>query len=204
MNRRTLLSAMITGMSRIVAADESKGRMTRCTVELPNHWLEYAVPDEVARQMAPFEINTYFEPLRPFKDGFRVMARTMCDLGGSFFTGPSGTLSFTVIVLERSADFEGDISTAGGLQNYIYWWVPLVRKRAAGKFGVVMVNGTEAVSRGTGSWDEVLSFPLDQKMFVEFGLTIDQLRGGSSASWIKRATAMRDAIRASITLRPKN
>src|ERR1043165_7857662 len=126
------------------------------------------------------------------------MVRTMNDLGGSFFTGPSGTLSFRVTVIERSADFEGDITTAEGLQKYIYWWVPLVRKGVVGKFGVVMLNGVEAVSRGTGSWDEVLSFPLDQKMFVEFGLTIDRLRGSGSASWIKRATAMRDAIRASI------
>ena len=206
MKRRTFLSAVIIGSAGNIVIAKSKPANVTCSVDLPNHVLEYSLPEEVARQMSARMADTHFDASEPFERGFRGIAGTMVDLGGSFFTGPSGTFTFDVLVIERSAEYVGDISTAEGLKEYVSWWLPTLRKLRSERehFGLVTINGSEAVSRGLGTPQEILSFPLDQKMFVEFGLLIRWLRAGANAPWVKKAEAMRDSIRASIRLRPKS
>ena len=204
MKRRTFLSAVIIGSAGNIVIAKSKPANVTCSVDLPNHVLEYSLPEEVARQMSARMVDTHFDASEPFERGFRRITGTMVDFGGSFFTGPSGTFTFHVLVIERSAEYTGDISSAEGLKEYVSWWVPIRLRSEREHLGIVSINGTEAVSRGLGTPLEILSFPLDQKMFLEFGLLIRWLRAGANAPWVKKAEAMRDSIRASIRLRPKS
>ncbi len=154
--------------------------------------------------MSPRQINSFFDTSEPFENGYRPVTSTLYDFNGPIWVGARGSLGFYVFIQERSADYKGDITSAEGLQKYIASWIPDYIKPALGGFGRVDVNGVAAVSRGGGSLQEILSFPLDQAMFLEFGLTITVWSGNLSAGWVKRAEAMREAIRSSIHLRPRN
>lgn len=127
----------------------------------------------------------------------------MYDFNGPFWVGAIGSLKFHVFAKERVKDFEGDITTAEGLEKYIDWKIPIARK--IGVLSCTTLNGVRAVSRRFGEYDEVLSYPIDQQMYVDFGLSVDFIPGGKSSdrSWVKKAVAMRDAIRASIVFGPK-
>lgn len=204
MRRRTFLTSVVAGFGAASANANSTDATVRCTVDLPNHMLEYAVPKEVARNIFDWQRNARFDPVSGFEHGYQHPVAVLHDIAGSFFTGPAGQMNLDVMVQERSADFEGDIATAEGLENYISWWIADARFLRAMGFGRISLNGMEVVSRGIDSWAETISFPLDQKMFVEFGLDIKRiLPGGPHPTLIRRAEAMRMSMRNSLRLRAK-
>ncbi len=178
--------------------------MTRCSVALPYHLLEFALPAEVAAQMHPGKINSSFDPVKGFERGFQILTSKLYDFNGPFWVGARGSLKFYVYAIERPQEFLGDITTVDGLEKYIDLRIPSARKR--GVLSRVTLNGAPAVSRRFGDYIEVLSFPIDQQMYLDFGLRVEGIPGGKSTntSWKKEAVAMRDAIRASIVFRPKS
>lgn len=125
----------------------------------------------------------------------------MYEFAGPFWVGSLGTLSFDVLMQQREPKFEGDITTPEGLEKYISKWFPLVNK--VGKFGRTELNGSAAVLRKFGDWDECWSFPVNQEMFLEFGLRVETVAGKWSGRWAKEARAMRDVIRSSILFRAR-
>jgi hypothetical protein len=190
-----LFSSLCGGM--VMAASSRKNR--HCSVELPNHAIEYSLPEEVAREMRPEWIHSSYNPTKPFERGYQGIVGATYDFNGPVWVGALGTLSFDVLMQQRAAEYQGDITTIEGLQKYISWWFPLVNK--VGKFGATELNGAPAVLRKFGEWDECWSFPIDQAMFVEFGLRVEPVAGKWSGGWVKKARAMRDGIRASIRFR---
>lgn len=130
MRRRVFLTALFAEFSSTLRAGDKHREMKACTAELPNHVLDFSIPEEMAREMSPRQVNSYFDPSRPFERGFQIVSRTMYDFKGPFWIGALGSLSFHVFVQERAAEYKGGISTAEGLEKYIYWWVPLVRNSA--------------------------------------------------------------------------
>jgi hypothetical protein len=65
-----------------------------------------------------------------------------------------------------------------------------------------VLSGNQVLSRRFGDSKEIISIPLDQDMFIEFGLTLMYWARGSK-SWVKRAHTMSDEVRASIMLKPR-
>ena len=206
MQRRAVLSTLLCSVVSKLAMGEDKRGMRAFVIHMPGHLLEFSLPNDLAWQLKDGRVPDYFDPKEPdaFENAHRTLASAMHDFNGPFWTGALGSLSFELNVYQRSTKYEGNVTTAEGLENYIDWWIPtIVRPHAASRFGRVVVNGIPAVSRGAGSWNETISFPLDEASFVEFRVRIVAVAGRTSGGWAHKAEVMRDSIRASIVVRKK-
>jgi len=204
MQRRTFFSLVIfCAAGRVVAAGR-KPAVRSYRIYLPDHVLEFSLPEEVARELSEGQVPDYFDPTEPnvFNRGFKPLLSALYDFNGPFWVGAKGSFEFYIFIQQRAPEFEGDISTIDGLEKYIEWWIPTVRNPARCTFGQSVLNGNQILSRRFDDSKEIISMPLDQGMFIEFGLTLMYWARGSKG-WVKKAHAMSDKIRASIMLKPR-
>jgi hypothetical protein len=202
--RRTALALLTATFFGRDALGVVKAAARSYVIHLPSHLVRFSLPTEMAREVPEDLVPDYFDPAEPgvFQKGFHSLANALHDFNGAMWVGALGSLSFDLLAIERSPEFQGDISNAEGLEKYIRWWVPLVGKGVASFFGRIELNGVQAVVRRFGDWEEMISFPIQNDMFVEFHLGIDTVSGTAHGSWVRRAESMRDAIRASIVVGP--
>jgi hypothetical protein len=204
MQRRNFFSLVLFGVTGRLVAAERKPVVRSYRIYLPNHVLEFSLPEEIARDLREGRVPEYFDPTEPkaFERGFRPLLSTLYDFNGAFWVGAKGSFKFYIFIQQRAPEFEGDISTIDGLEKYIEWWIPKVRNPAFCTFGRSVLNGNQALSRRFDNSQEIISVPLDKDMFIEFGLTLMYWARGSKG-WVKKAHAMSDEIRASIVLKPR-
>lgn len=192
--------------------------MQSYAIELPHHVLRFSLPEEIARDLSPREIEARFDPRDPsfVRNGFREIAGTMHDLNGPFWVGAYGSLKFHFMVQKRQAEFGGDITTVDGLENYVRQWNRTIEGRATGCiFSRTSLNGMRAVRR---EWDtfgdpnkrepeylEIFSLPLSDEMFLDVGFSVKAWEGGrgKESKWKAKAEALREAIKTSIVLASK-
>jgi hypothetical protein len=202
--------ATAIGMQAHAASPE----MRTFTIDLPYHVLRFALPEEMAREMSPLQVEKRFDPSEPgiLESGFRVIANKLYDFNGPFWVGAYGSLGFNVSVIKRHPEYDGAIGTIDGLNAYIRWWTG----EGMGEFGydLAELNGIPCVRRSYDTFAhprqgdttralEVFSYPLDDDMFLEVGCSITEWVPKSAKKWKKKAEAMREAINATIILEPR-
>ncbi|WP_404425806.1 hypothetical protein [Nibricoccus sp. IMCC34717] len=187
-------------------------------IELPRHILRFSIPEEIAHNLSPREVEVRFDPCDSSfaKNGFREIAGTMHDFNGPFWVGAYGSLKFHFMVQKKRAEFAGDISTADGLEFYVRQWNGTIEGRATGcTFSRVLMNGMPAVRREWNTFGdsstiepdnlEILSLPLSDEMFLDIGFNIKEWESGrgKEREWKPKAEALREAIKATVILEPK-
>src|SRR5689334_6559253 len=90
--RRAFSSVVLASFGVVIFGKDKTLKMRPCTTRLPNHILEFSVPDEVARGMSPRQINSFFDTSEPFEKGFRSVTSSLYDFNGPFWVGALGSL----------------------------------------------------------------------------------------------------------------
>ena len=189
-------------------------KMRPYTIYLPNHVLQFSLPEEIAQQMAPLQVEKRFEPTDAAytRNGFFFLASKYYQFQGSFWAGAYGALRFEFSVVRRESEYRGEITTIDGLDRYLSQWRKQVRTEEGYRVGVVELSGARWVYQqknafghvAEGAEDkEVFSCPLDETMYLDVSFSITETMPGSAAKWKAKAEAFREAIKASIVLEPK-
>lgn len=206
---------------RLVMSGDAPMPMTKFEIELPEHVLHFALPEEYVRAMTPAHVASEFDPSSPSFDqagferaGFRSIAGTLYQFKGPFWVGIVGVLSFDLIVNKRSDLYGDQIETVAGLQKYIERWISA--GEYAGRFAIdrTTLNGRLVVRRAWNTFGnpedprpeerEIYSFPLGGEMYLEAIFNVGDWRPDRRDSWKPRAEKLREAIKASIVLEPKS
>lgn len=187
-------------------------------IDLPRHVLRFSLPEEIAREMSPLQVARYFDPNEPgvLEGGFRQLAGHLYDFKGPFWVGAYGSLKFHVMVQKKMPEYEDDISSIEGLDQYVRKWNRTIEGRATGcVFSQASLNGAPAVRRHWNTFVdpsdrepedlEIFSLPLDDGMFLDFGFNVMAWESGrkNERKWKSKAEALREAIKATIALEPR-
>jgi hypothetical protein len=201
-----------------------KPEMRTYAIDMPKNVLRFSLPEDVARQIRPQQIESRFDPMDPayLRDGFRIVAIKYLQFGAPFWSGllggPAtyGGLEFNFCVVKRLGNFKGGITSLDGLDRYVQWWIGSLETGKGFKFGraTIMdkewvyrwrntIGGAPAASERETSDEQAFAFPIDENMFLEVRFWITDYAPNSSKSWKKRADAIREEIKATIVLEPK-
>ena len=220
-----MLAGLSAGCSQHTAISSLIGRsavapaMRAYRIELPHHVLRFSLPEEIAEQLRPDQIEQRFEmqDVSFVRNGFREIAGGLYTIDGPFWVGVYGSLRFHFMVQKRSPEFSGDITTVAGLEQYIRQWNKTIVGRATGcVFSRASLHGMPAVRR---EWDrfgdpgniepdylEIFSLPLDSEIFLDVGFAVRALvpGRGREGKWRPKVEALREAIKATVVLEPKS
>jgi hypothetical protein len=201
------------------------GGVRTYSIELPTHVLRFSLPEDVAQQIRPQQIKSKFNPMdRAYRqDGFCILASKYLQFNAPFWSGPLGGpsiyggMEFEFCMVQRYSSYNGDITSLQGLDHYVRWWIG---NRATGKgfeFGrATLVNkewvyrwrntigGAPAAGELSPSEAQVFSFPIDEDMFLEVRFYIKDYTPESSKKWKERADVIREEIKATIVVEPKD
>lgn len=186
-------------------------------IDLPRHVLRFSLPEEIAREMNPAEVEQWFDPQDAsfIKNGFREIAGTLYDLKGPFWVGAYGSLKFHVMVQKKMPEYADDISNMENLESYVRWKIGRGMNALGCDIARSTLNGAPAVRRHWNTFVdpsdtepedlEIFSFPLDDGMFLDFGFNVMAWESGrkNERKWKPKAEALREAIKATIALEPR-
>jgi len=189
-------------------------KMRLYTIDLPNHVLRFSLPEEIAQQIQPFQIEAQFVPTDStyVKDGFRSIVRKYYQFQGPFWVGAYGALRFEFTVVRREKEIPGKVTTSDELESYIPRWIEKYHEVGYG-YGRAELSGAPWVLRQKNTFGRVaegaeemqgFSCPIDETMFFDVGFWITETVPGSAAKWKPQAEAFREAIKATIVLQPKS
>jgi len=96
-------------------------------IDLPHHVLRFSLPEEIAKEMTPLQVEKRFDPNEPgvFEGGFRQIAFHLHDFKGPFWVGAYGSLRFQFMVQKKNPEFGRDIAAVEGLERYVRHSLPL-------------------------------------------------------------------------------
>lgn len=208
-----------------VAAFAAQPAMRSYRIDLPHHILHFALPEEIAKGMTPYEVDKQFDPFDAsyFRNGFREIAGTDYEFKGPFWVGTIGSLKFHFMVQMRLPAYKDEIRTIGGLEDeiltingldrYVRWKIGSGERSRGCVIGRSTLNNMPAVRREWNSFGnpsevqpehiEIFSLPLDEGMFLDVGFNVREWVKGRAGKWKKKAEAMREAIKATIVLERK-
>ena len=110
-------------------------------------------------------------------------------------------------------EYQGEITTIGGLDRYVRWWNAKVDDDAPNcVFSLSRLNGMHAVRREWNSFGranearpshlEIFSLPLDEETFLDVGFKMQETVGGRTDKWKMKAEEMAEAIKSTVVLEP--
>ena len=187
------------------------------TIDLPQHVLHFALPEEMAREMAPTQVMAQFRGNDSafLKDDFRVLAFHLYDFNGPFWVGANGSLKFSATMIKGSAEFHGDIGTLSGLDQHVRWWAQQLtsinfaytKEVIGGKTWIARLQNTfnsPITPEEPNAVDLIVySLPLDKEMFLEIGFRMTEWAPGRAKKWKAKAEGYREAIKATVVLEQK-
>jgi hypothetical protein len=216
--KRIFLPALLVLWASVVPARAAAPAMKSYTIDLPNHILRFSLPEEIVQGELPFKVVDPFDPQDPsfIKNGFYEIVGALYDVKGPFWVGAYGSLELHFIVQKRNAAIGGDITTIEGLERYVPQWVERVHGRSEKRtFSRASLHGMATIERAESTFGdttelepeemEIFSLPLDEEMFLDVGFTVMGWEGGhgKEAKWKPKAEAMREKIKATVVLEPK-
>lgn len=187
-------------------------------IDLPHHVLRFSLPEEIAKEMTPLQVEKRLDPNEPgvFEGGFRQIAGHLHDFKGPFWVGAYGSLKFHFMVQKKMSEYNDGITTLEGLDRYVRQWNGTIEGRATGcVFSRASLNGKPAVRRQWNTFGdpskrepedfEIFSLPLGDKLFLDVGFNVMAWEGGrgKESKWKAKAEALREAIKATVVLEPK-
>lgn len=215
---KRILSALWMWCASMITMQAAPPSMKSYVIELPNHILRFSLPEEIAREMRPEQVERRFDlhDASFVKNGFREIAGTLHDIKGLFWIGAYGSLKFHFMVQKRNPAFGGDITVVDGLEQYVRRWNETIEGRATGcTFSRASLNGMPAVRREWNTFGdsskrepedfEIFSLPLNNEMFLDVGFNVRAWESGrgKESKWKAKAEALREAIKATVVLEPK-
>jgi hypothetical protein len=203
-----LVSAILT---RTLSASESPMLPYPYSIGFPKIVMQFSLPKlSLVANSAIFRQKYFDQDREEFSSkGFEELGEGAVNFEGPFWVGTYGSVTFSILVVKKSAQFRGEIGTVDSLSRYVRWW------RASygfnfknGELGslacviswVDMFSGGRAPGIGNGALAnmEIFSIPLDDDTFLEIGLDVTEYVAGSANKWINVAYETRDAIVSSI------
>ncbi len=218
MRKKVVLAILgfCAGMAPLQAATAP---MQTYEIRLPEHVLGLSLPREMVRADSPVKITEQFDPRNDgfIRDGWDDVFETLYDFDGPFWEGAYGSLKIDIIVLKKVPDIDGDITTIDGLDRYLQEWKRISPGHGPQRvFSRQSINGMPAVMRTQNTFaapgndnsyeSQIYSLPLNSELFVEVGFTVLRWIDGprKERKWRPKAEAMREAIKATVTLTSTN
>ena len=213
--QKQILPSLLLWWASIIAMQAAAPEMRSYSIDLPHHVLRFSLPDEIANEMTPLQVEKRFDPNERgvAEKGFRQIAGHLHDFKGPFWAGAYGSLKFHFMIQKRAADYQGDITTADGLDRYVHWWIG----NDTSKFVLshATLNGAAATRREHNTFGdrdkaepedlEIFSLVLDQDFFLDVGFNVMEWEGGrdKEGKWKVKAEALREAIKDTVLLEPQ-
>lgn len=210
-----LVASLLAWLLLPVRADN---QMIPFHIRLPQHDIQFALPSDMARSMGEGKIMRSFDPSDEafVRDGFREIAGTLFDTGGTFWSGAHGSLRFHLMVQKKDENQSVNISTANGLKQYIAvqrtpfnknGFIPDTRLLSLNSMTVVVREYNSFGSSDASKHERLLivSIPIDDAMYVDLGLHVIEWKAGRGASnhWKQVADGLAEQIKASIRVAPR-
>jgi len=208
-----LLCIFFLTVSSVKPSEDNGGTYS---IYLLDHQLSFSLPSEMTPSPDSKNLEHQFSLDDPsfVKNKFRILVKLMHDIGGSFWSGPYGSLKFNVVVQQRDTTLKGDISTIDGLEEYIKEWSK--SSHSDGENYVVSrgeLSGVPAILRERNLFGDqkrlepdqiiVYSLPLNDEVFLSIVFNIKGWKAGRGKEdqWKPRAEALREAISKSVRLK---
>lgn len=217
---RRMFGAAILGFCASVAPVQAVASpMQPYEIRLPEHVLRLSLPREMVREDSPVKVTEQFDAQNAgfIRDGFDGVFETLYDFNGAFWEDAYGSLKIDIIVLKKVPDIEGDITTIDGLDRYLQEWKRISPGHGPQRvFSRQSINGMPAVKRTQNTFaapgndnsyeSQIYSLPLNSDLFVEVGFTVLRWNDNprKERKWRPKAEAMREAIKATVTLTSTN
>ncbi len=216
--QKRILPALWLWWASMIIMHAAAPAMRPYTIDLPRHVLRFSLPEEMAKEMTPLQVEKRFDPSEPgvLEGGFRQIAGHLYDFKGPFWGGAYGSLKFHFMVQKKMPEFGGVITTMEGLEGYVRQWNGTIEGRATGcVFSRASLNGMPAVRREWNRFSdlskrepdhlEIFSLPLTDEIFLDVGFNLMTWEGGrgKESKWKPRAEALRETIKATVVLEPK-
>lgn len=215
---RAGLAALFVSIWAEVGGVGVASKMREFAIELPNHRLHFALPEEMAREMSTKQVQRSFDPSEPNyrKTGIDTLVAHIHDIRGPGRVGALGSLNLNISVYRKFPEYPDTVATVGDLKSYWEWL-------AAGKYsatGFKLDQGLFADTPWVRRWfhragsvrsgskfsaNEAVAFshPLDHENYLDVNFGFWEWKSGNAGNWRDRAHAMSVAIMESVRLEPR-